>query len=267
MEALVVLEVALGGRRLTLAPEDRAQDPLLGGPKVSLDLRVAEVSPELLAQDETKGLEAERHRVRQGAVEIEEGCTHRRGSLASAWILRKRRRASANLGARSFSRCLHFYSRAALLCVHMSKSARQALILGILRDGPISSQNRIAAELKRGGFSANQATISRDLRELGVLKTAQGYTLPQSSQNGIEFGMTRFAFVYSAAVSGTMVVLRTPPAMASPTAMEIDKGGLEGVLGTIAGDDTVFLAMQDSEAAQRLVDEVHEILRKKRSDP
>lgn len=148
----------------------------------------------------------------------------------------------------------------------MSKSARQALILGILRDGPISSQNRIAAELKRGGFSANQATISRDLRELGVLKTARGYTLPEASRNGVEFGMTRYAFVYDVAVSGTMLVLRTPPAMASPTAMDIDKSGREDVLGTIAGDDTVFLAMTNAEAAEKLAEEIHEVLRKKRSE-
>lgn len=146
----------------------------------------------------------------------------------------------------------------------MSKAARQALILGILREGPISSQNQIATELQRGGFNANQATISRDLRELGVLKTVQGYVLPTESRNGVEFGKSRFTYVYDAQISGSMVVLRTPPAMASPTAMEIDISGYEAVLGTIAGDDTVFVALSDASAASDFARDVHEELEKKK---
>lgn len=143
----------------------------------------------------------------------------------------------------------------------MSKSSRQALIHGLLQEGPIASQSRIGLALERGGFTANQATISRDLKELGVIKTAQGYALPGSAaKNGKSSRSLRLDHVYQVAVSGSFVVLRTPPAMAHPTAIELDSCDLQDVVGTIAGDDTVFVATPDERRAKTFAKRLRQLL-------
>ena len=134
----------------------------------------------------------------------------------------------------------------------MSKSARQALIRGLLRKGPIASQSSLARALERAGFSANQGTISRDLRELGVIKTSEGYRLAGDSPAQKPKRTLRLEHVYQVAVSTSFVVLRTPPGMASPTAVELDHCGRDEILGTIAGDDTIFVATADEKRAKAL---------------
>lgn len=146
----------------------------------------------------------------------------------------------------------------------MSKKARQALIHGLLLEGPIASQGVLADALERGGLRANQATISRDLRELGVVKTAHGYALPALS-NGQRNRPLRLEHVYQVTVSGSMVVLRTPPAMAHPTAIELDSCDASEVVGTIAGDDTVFVAAKDSKTAKTLANKMRKIIAGERS--
>ncbi len=134
----------------------------------------------------------------------------------------------------------------------MSKTARQTLLLELLRRGPVRGQDELARALERAGIQATQATISRDLRELGAVKSADGYALAATLAMPKPQRALRLDHVMTSATSGSFVVLRTPPGMAQPTAIEVEDAGLDAVVGTIAGDDTVFVATRDARAAQRL---------------
>ncbi|MCB9892559.1 MAG: ArgR family transcriptional regulator [Planctomycetes bacterium] len=136
----------------------------------------------------------------------------------------------------------------------MSKSARQSLIRQLLDRGPIASQDELARALDHAGFAATQATISRDLRELGAIKTPEGYALSSLTMPGARrvAREPKLDHVMTIATSGSFVVLRTPPGMAQPTAIDVETSTLEGVVGTIAGDDTVFVAAPDAKGARAL---------------
>lgn len=144
----------------------------------------------------------------------------------------------------------------------------------LLSSRPFWSQQDLAAALrKRDGIAVTQATLSRDLTELGVVKGPNGYMLPSmvpglvpgtlpvphprtapGAQPPLTTALTsalRLHFV-SATRGGTLVVVRTPAGHANSLAVELDRAGLPGVLGTIAGDDTIFLACQDNAAATTL---------------
>jgi transcriptional regulator of arginine metabolism len=134
-------------------------------------------------------------------------------------------------------------------------------ILRIIREESVSSQQEIVDLLARKGLAVTQPTLSRDLRELGVVKTPEGYLLPdelggslahfaprQSRQD--RFESTVRDLVVSAVVSGTTVVLRTPPAEAQPVARAIDEADIPTVAGSIGGDDTIFVAMTSGKAAR-----------------
>lgn len=141
----------------------------------------------------------------------------------------------------------------------------------LLTAEPFWSQQDLAAALrKRDGIAVTQATLSRDLTELGVVKGPNGYMLPGALPTLLPGGTTpagsqarhaaltaalttalRQHFV-SATRGGTLVVVRTPVGHANSLAVELDRAGLPGVLGTIAGDDTIFIACRDAEAATQL---------------
>lgn len=126
-----------------------------------------------------------------------------------------------------------------------SRPRRLSQIRDLIEHRSLRSQGEIVDALATGGITATQATLSRDLRELGVLKGPQGYTLPgQSSPNGHSHELRRAvsAYVLSTRVAGNLVVLRTGPGQASALALEVDRAGPDGVVGSIAGDDTVFVA-------------------------
>ena len=117
--------------------------------------------------------------------------------------------------------------------------------------------------LKERGLEATQATVSRDLKELGALKGPGGYFLG-GSEGGADAGVDRDArlsavltsFVVSVRRGGTTVVLRTGPGRSQPVAVELDASPPKGVLGTIAGDDTIFIAVEDESRAASLCDEL-----------
>jgi transcriptional regulator of arginine metabolism len=113
--------------------------------------------------------------------------------------------------------------------------------------------------LSRENVAATQATLSRDLRALGVLKGPEGYTLSNgtASYNAIPAESTALAsavqsFLISAKQAGNMVILRTGPGKASALATEIDNALPSGAVGSIAGDDTVFVATASPTAANRI---------------
>ena len=142
------------------------------------------------------------------------------------------------------------------------KTRRHNLICTLIESGEIFSQADLAKRLARSGIEATQATLSRDLAELGVLKGASGYQLPGAAPavTTPEVGLARALKreLVSVDVGGSLVVLKTPTGHGNALAIELDRARLSGVLGTIAGDDTVFLAASSDLAARRIAKELRE---------
>ncbi|MFO0962454.1 MAG: hypothetical protein U0625_06045 [Phycisphaerales bacterium] len=142
--------------------------------------------------------------------------------------------------------------------VTVSPVQRRARLAAIIASEQVGSQQELAALLRRReGIAVTQATLSRDLAELGVVKGPAGYALPgvaSPAAAGREAALASSlrAHLLSVERGGTLVVLRTPSGHANSLAVELDRAGLPGALGTIAGDDTIFIAARDTESAARL---------------
>ncbi|MEJ8278091.1 arginine repressor [Pseudonocardia spirodelae] len=154
----------------------------------------------------------------------------------------------------------------------VSRVTRQAAVIDVIWRTPVHSQIEIIALLQdRHGISTTQATLSRDLDELGAVKLrgADGgppvYRIPEdgSPLRGVEGGTARLSrllgeLLVSADASGNLAVLRTPPGAAHYLASALDRAALHDVVGTIAGDDTVIVVAREpltgTELAQRLQD-------------
>jgi len=134
-------------------------------------------------------------------------------------------------------------------------------VIELVRANRILTQGELRSRLAQLGIDVNQATLSRDLRDLGLLKGRDGYEIPTSSSltaedAGLALVAAARTWLGDARAAQSLVVLKTPPGGASPLAIAIDRARLEGVVGTIAGDDTVFLAAAGSAQARRLVREL-----------
>lgn len=146
---------------------------------------------------------------------------------------------------------------------------RRDEMVRIIREASVRSQDELQRLLRHRGYPAAQPTLSRDLRELGVAKGPSGYVLPAAAPARPETVAPPEApagpekreekllrvvreFVLSVETAGSLVVLRTPPADASPVARALDEASLPEVAGTISGDDTIFLAARSAAAAGRL---------------
>lgn len=131
------------------------------------------------------------------------------------------------------------------------KQARLRRIIQILRTTEVDSQAELARLLARRGDAVTQATLSRDLEELGAYKarTSEGgvvYRVPEEppAANGWLERMLR-EFVLEVEGSGNLCVVRTPPGCAHPVARALDNASVDGVLGTIAGDDTILVIAKE----------------------
>ena len=142
------------------------------------------------------------------------------------------------------------------------KSQRRRDLLRILHEGRASSQDEIVAALRAAGHDVTQATVSRDLGSVGALKvrseTGYVYRLgDEVPRNGGDL-VTRTLmktldeFAIDVVPAAGLVVVRTAPGHASAVARAIDLAGVDEVVGTIAGDDTIFVATPDAEAAAAL---------------
>ena len=134
----------------------------------------------------------------------------------------------------------------------MTKAQRQRLIADWLREQPVGSQEELVARLADAGLTATQATVSRDLLELGAVKLKRegsiGYVLPDQVGPGhaaAKLDRLLAEWVDSIVTAGNLLVLKTPPGSANLVANALDAAGLEHVAGSIAGDDTIFLALCD----------------------
>ena len=132
-----------------------------------------------------------------------------------------------------------------------AKQHRQRLIAGWLRQHRIGSQEELVARLDLAGLPATQATVSRDLDELGAARIRRDgaihYRLPEQLETGEAGQLDRLLaeWVTDIIAAGNLLVLKTPPGSANLVANALDAAGLEEVAGTIAGDDTIFVALVD----------------------
>ena len=144
------------------------------------------------------------------------------------------------------------------------KSQRQAKIMEIISGSNVETQEQLLAALQAAGFRATQATISRDIKELRIVKELTNlgtyrYTTA-SGEMGSSFS-TRLNTIFRECVvsvdyAQNMVVIRTLPGLASAAASAIDAMNMSPVVGTLAGDDTVMVVMRDSNAAAAFFSEI-----------
>jgi transcriptional regulator of arginine metabolism len=137
--------------------------------------------------------------------------------------------------------------------VSEGKARRQRAIRDVIRGETLSSQEEVTARLRALGFEVTQATVSRDLDQMGAVKVkrggAMGYTLPDqigdSDWAGARLARLVGEWVLSVEAAGQMLVLKTPPGSAHLVGLALDQANLETVAGTICGDDTLFVALRD----------------------
>ena len=147
----------------------------------------------------------------------------------------------------------------------MSKLARHQVILELLSEAPVSSQEELQKLLHRRGFDAGQATLSRDIRELGLVKSAAGYALPGREVATAESDLPSVSrlvreFVTSVRAAENLLVTKTSTGSAQPVAAALDEENWPEAIGTIAGDDTILIVCSDRRAADRLAGRIQGML-------
>ena len=146
----------------------------------------------------------------------------------------------------------------------MSKAARQKAILELLHRGPVESQEELQGFLAKRGFEAGQATLSRDIRELGLVKTSDGYSAGRSVTivEPVLPSVSRLVreFVVDIRLAQNLIVLKTSVGSAQPVAAAVDAEDWPEVVGTLAGDDTILVISPDNRTAQQLVRRIQGML-------
>ncbi len=141
------------------------------------------------------------------------------------------------------------------------KRLRQQQIRDLVSSRPVRTQAELAAALRERGYRATQATISRDVTEMGLVKQSsngsRGYALPPLIQHPETTAEERLALVLRSLPvdirqAGNLLVVRAVPGSAHPIAAALDRTGWPEVIGSIAGDDTVFVACGDRSSAERI---------------
>ena len=149
----------------------------------------------------------------------------------------------------------------------MNRRERQNAILELVRQRALSTQAEVASALKESGFDVVQTTVSRDIADLGLVKvrapSGRLIYAPPGSTDGdrlraLGAAMRRYATTVEAA--GTLVVVTTPSGYANALAQAVDEAAHPAIAGTIAGDNTIFVAARDGASAQSLREELTEYL-------
>jgi transcriptional regulator of arginine metabolism len=127
--------------------------------------------------------------------------------------------------------------------VTATKEERHRAILALVNRGAVHTQQEIAEGLARRGLRATQATISRDIQELGLVRSGAGYRIAAALVREL---------VLSVELVSPLAVIKTPPGTANLVARRIDEAGLPGIAGTVAGDDTIIAVLRQPSAARAL---------------
>ena len=146
----------------------------------------------------------------------------------------------------------------------MNKVLRQRAVLEALRQGPIANQEDLQRALRKRGFKVGQATLSRDIHDLNLSKTAAGYALPQGEGvGGLALPPVQRLvreFVLDVRPAQNLLVVKTAVGSAQPVAAALDSEEWPESIGTIAGDDTILIVCPDKKSAARLAARTQEML-------
>jgi transcriptional regulator of arginine metabolism len=138
----------------------------------------------------------------------------------------------------------------------MTKNYRQGQILKLIRSKRIHTQEELAQELRGQGIEVTQVTLSRDLREMGIVKTADGYREILPDPTGPSLAQVMAEYLLDVRLAQHLVILKTSTGSANSLAVALDQEDWPEIAGTVAGDDTVFVACWDNQRAKT----VHERL-------
>ena len=135
----------------------------------------------------------------------------------------------------------------------MIKRERQKRILNLIRAKRIGTQDELRAELERSGVPATQSSVSRDLDEMGVVKHHGFYALPQAN------GDAARGLVSLDVAGDVLVIAKCRPGRASAVAVEIDDAAIAEIVGTLAGEDTIFIATHDQKSQRAVMKKIWEM--------
>jgi transcriptional regulator of arginine metabolism len=146
----------------------------------------------------------------------------------------------------------------------MNKTLRQRAILDALKHGSFASQEDLQRAMRKRGFRVGQATLSRDIRDLNLSKTPQGYSVAQGD-NCIGIALPPVSrlvreFVLGIRSAQNQLVVKTIVGSAQPVAAALDESDWPEIVGTIAGDDTILIVCPDKDEARKLAGRIEEML-------
>lgn len=139
----------------------------------------------------------------------------------------------------------------------MQKEQRQTAILKLITGRQIGKQEELAEILEKKGFQVTQSSVSRDLDELGVIKLGGFYAFPPKPRNAFEFGLLNLE-----TAGENLIVAKCEVGLASAVAVRIDAANIQEIVGTIAGDDTIFIAVKDAKEQKAAMRKIWEIFEK-----
>jgi transcriptional regulator of arginine metabolism len=142
-------------------------------------------------------------------------------------------------------------------CVHseteMPKSLRQKKLLSLIQAKPFATQAELRDSLERAGIPATQSSLSRDLEELGIVKHRGHYMVPKPN------GAAARGLLSLDLAGDNLVIAKTEPGLASAVAVDIDGAAISEIVGTLAGEDTIFVAVQDQKAQRVAMKKIWEL--------
>ena len=136
----------------------------------------------------------------------------------------------------------------------MRREQRQAAILKLIDARQIGRQEELAELLEKKGFSVTQSSVSRDLLDLGIIKAHGHYALPKKTRNGVAFGLLNLD-----TAGENLIVAKCESGLASAVAVRVDDANIAEIVGTIAGDDTIFIAVKDKSEQKTVIKKIWEI--------
>jgi len=140
--------------------------------------------------------------------------------------------------------------------------ARRAALRRIISRSPVGRQEDLVLLLGKAGHQATQSSVSRDLRELGVAKQRDRYVLPDESAPALDDFAAVSAFVRAVKSAGScLTVIRTTAGAAQSVAIVLDRTEWPEIVGTLSGDDTIFVATRGAAARRRLITRLHQKFR------
>lgn len=145
--------------------------------------------------------------------------------------------------------------------VSADQSLRREAICNLLQRGPVATQQSLVEALRAQAFEATQSSVSRDLRRIGAIKTARGYELP-ALENGRKGALDEAAeFLRELRPAGAnLLVLSTAIGAAQRVALALDRSEWPEIVGSIAGDDTVFIATESAQAQRNLTARIERVM-------